>query len=132
VITSECKFTSASLDYGALASTKGYTDEIRWLLDGGTQNMPQAVRRFEVFAEDSPVDRMTVAEFDINVISVHIRIGHDTNTAEEIMIGDGVVRNGFGPFNIDAGVTFADGCMVLFDVTQVSKTYTGRTQCNDG
>jgi hypothetical protein len=30
MVTGECKFTSAPLDYGALASLEAHTDEIRW------------------------------------------------------------------------------------------------------
>jgi len=35
MVTGECKFTSAPLDYGALASLEDHTDEIRWSPDGG-------------------------------------------------------------------------------------------------
>jgi hypothetical protein len=35
MVTGECKFTSAPLDYGALASLEHHTDEIRWSPDDG-------------------------------------------------------------------------------------------------
>ena len=71
MVTGECKFTTAPLDYSALASLETHTDEIRWSPDGS-----EVTRTYALFARsgftksvrEAAADRDDLHIFDLEEI----------------------------------------------------------------
>jgi len=71
MVTGECKFTSAPLDYSTLASLEAHTDEIRWSPDGS-----EVAHEYSLFARngftqsvrEAAADREELQLFDLNRI----------------------------------------------------------------
>jgi len=59
MVTGECKFTSAPLDYSALASLEDHTDEIRWSPDGS-----EVEHEYALFARNGFTDSVREAAAD--------------------------------------------------------------------
>ena len=71
MVTGECKFTSAPLDYSALASLESHTEEIRWSPDGtGVEHEYALFARngFTQSVHDSAADRDDLQLFDLEQI----------------------------------------------------------------
>jgi hypothetical protein len=71
MVTGECKFTSAPLDYGALASLEHHTDEIRWSPDDGEVEHEYALfarNGFTQSVRDEASDRDDLQLFDLERI----------------------------------------------------------------
>lgn len=70
-MTGECKFTTAPLDYSALASLESHTEEIRWSSDGtGVEHEYALFARngFTQSVHDSAADRHDLQLFDLEQI----------------------------------------------------------------
>lgn len=71
MVTGECKFTSAPLDYSALASLESHTEEIRWSPDGTDVKHEYALfarNGFTQSVRDAATDRDDLQLFDIKRI----------------------------------------------------------------
>jgi hypothetical protein len=71
MVTGECKFTSAPLDYSALASLEEHTDEIRWSPDGSEiehEYVLFARNGFTQSVRDAAADRDDLQLFDLERI----------------------------------------------------------------
>ncbi|WP_299332658.1 ATP-binding protein [Haloplanus sp.] len=71
MVTGECKFTSAPLDYSALASLEDHTDEIRWSPDGSELNHEYALfarNGFTRSVREAAADRDDLQLFDLERI----------------------------------------------------------------
>lgn len=71
MVTGECKFTSAPLDYSALASLETHTDEIRWAPDGSEVTRTYALfarSGFTTSVREAAADRDDLHLFDLEEI----------------------------------------------------------------
>jgi hypothetical protein len=71
MVTGECKFTSAPLDYSALASLEEHTGEIRWSPDGSEIEHEYALfarNGFTQSVRDAAADRDDLQLFDLERI----------------------------------------------------------------
>jgi len=71
MVTGECKFTSAPLDYSALTSLESHTEEIRWSPDGADVEHEYALfarNGFTQSVHDSAADRDDLQLFDLEQI----------------------------------------------------------------
>jgi hypothetical protein len=71
MVTGECKFTSAPLDYSALASLEDHTDEIRWSPDGSEVKHEYALfarNGFSQSVQDAAADRDDLQLFNLEQI----------------------------------------------------------------
>ncbi|WP_336358125.1 ATP-binding protein [Haloarcula sp. CGMCC 1.6347] len=71
MVTGECKFTSAPLDYSALASLESHTDEIRWGPDSGEAEHEYALFARSGFTQsvrDAAADRVDLQLFTLDRI----------------------------------------------------------------
>jgi len=72
MVTGECKFTSAPLDYSALASLESHTEEIRWSSDGTSVKREYALfarNGFTQSVRDAAADRDDLQIFDLGQVA---------------------------------------------------------------